>query len=183
MGATLEQFDLSLERDYKLPGRCHEALVLNPGFVPSLEARTRLLELASDHERLATDLGREADAAKGLRHTIDALLGRAQVLLDAVPMTDPFFGYVPLSAIAPERLESIRVTRGGGTGPFGAGAPARTATPMPVLASRTRLSGLTIPSLSSRSIAGSETITASKISPSLIFCATTAGAPTVNTTL
>ena len=29
MGATLEQFDLSLERDYKLPGRAHEALVLN----------------------------------------------------------------------------------------------------------------------------------------------------------
>ena len=29
MGATLEQFDLSLEDDYKLPGRCHEALVLN----------------------------------------------------------------------------------------------------------------------------------------------------------
>src|SRR5919106_5214127 len=29
MGATLEQFDLDLERDYKLPGRCHEALVLN----------------------------------------------------------------------------------------------------------------------------------------------------------
>jgi 5-methyltetrahydrofolate--homocysteine methyltransferase len=29
MGATLEQFDLSLESDYKLPGRCHEVLVLN----------------------------------------------------------------------------------------------------------------------------------------------------------
>src|SRR6478672_2052163 len=29
MGATLEQFDLSLEKDYKLPGRAHEALVLN----------------------------------------------------------------------------------------------------------------------------------------------------------
>ena len=29
MGATLEMFDLSLEDDYKLPGRCHEALVLN----------------------------------------------------------------------------------------------------------------------------------------------------------
>src|SRR5881409_3200088 len=29
MGATLEQFDLSLERDYRLPGHCHEALVLN----------------------------------------------------------------------------------------------------------------------------------------------------------
>src|SRR5450755_4267666 len=29
MGATLEQFELSLEHDYRLPGRCHEALVLN----------------------------------------------------------------------------------------------------------------------------------------------------------
>jgi 5-methyltetrahydrofolate--homocysteine methyltransferase len=29
MGATLEQLDLSLENDYKLPGRAHEALVLN----------------------------------------------------------------------------------------------------------------------------------------------------------
>src|SRR3954470_168193 len=29
MGATLEQFDLSLEKDYPLPRRCHEALVLN----------------------------------------------------------------------------------------------------------------------------------------------------------
>src|SRR5262252_3534833 len=29
MGATLEQFDLSLQDDYKLEGRCHEALVLN----------------------------------------------------------------------------------------------------------------------------------------------------------
>ncbi|HEY2161245.1 MAG TPA: homocysteine S-methyltransferase family protein, partial [Solirubrobacteraceae bacterium] len=29
MGATLEQFDLSLEEDYGLPGRCHEVLVLN----------------------------------------------------------------------------------------------------------------------------------------------------------
>src|SRR5215467_6080298 len=29
MGATLEQFDLSLEKDYQLPGRCHEALILN----------------------------------------------------------------------------------------------------------------------------------------------------------
>lgn len=51
---------------------------------------------------------------------------RAQVLLDGVPMTDPFFGYVPFSAIAPERLGYVRVTRGGGSGPFGAGALAGT---------------------------------------------------------
>lgn len=47
---------------------------------------------------------------------------RALVLLDGVPMADPFFGYIPLSALAPERLATARVTRGGGSGPFGAGA-------------------------------------------------------------
>ena len=51
---------------------------------------------------------------------------RALVLLDGVPLDDPFFGYIPLSSIAPERLERIRVTRGGGSGPFGAGALAGT---------------------------------------------------------
>ncbi|MCT2398761.1 TonB-dependent receptor [Novosphingobium mangrovi (ex Huang et al. 2023)] len=47
---------------------------------------------------------------------------RALVLLDGVPMADPFFGYIPLPALAPERLGTVRVTRGGGSGPFGAGA-------------------------------------------------------------
>ena len=51
---------------------------------------------------------------------------RALVLLDGVPMADPFFGYVPLSALAPERLAAVRVTRGGGSGAFGAGAVAGT---------------------------------------------------------
>ena len=51
---------------------------------------------------------------------------RALVLLDGVPMADPFFGFIPFSAIAPERLGSARVTRGGGSGPFGAGALAGT---------------------------------------------------------
>lgn len=51
---------------------------------------------------------------------------RALVLLDGVPMSDPFFGYIPFSALAPERLERVVVTRGGGSGPFGAGALAGT---------------------------------------------------------
>src|SRR5215218_1266630 len=39
MGATLEQYDLSLEHDYKLPGRAHEALVLNrPDVIEALHA-------------------------------------------------------------------------------------------------------------------------------------------------
>ena len=51
---------------------------------------------------------------------------RALVLLDGVPIADPFFGYIPLSSIAPESLSRVRVTRGGGSGPFGAGALAGT---------------------------------------------------------
>ncbi|MFN2099788.1 TonB-dependent receptor [Altererythrobacter sp. MF3-039] len=51
---------------------------------------------------------------------------RALVLLDGVPIADPFFGYIPLSSIMPESLQAIRVTRGGGSGPFGAGALAGT---------------------------------------------------------
>ena len=62
--------------------------------------------------------------------TLRALGGNATsrvlVLLDGVPMADPFFGYIPFSAIAPERLASARVTRGGGAGAFGAGAVAGT---------------------------------------------------------
>ncbi|MEL7199588.1 MAG: TonB-dependent receptor [Pseudomonadota bacterium] len=51
---------------------------------------------------------------------------RALVLLDGVPIADPFFGFIPLSAIDPNSLSQIRVTRGGGSGPFGAGALAGT---------------------------------------------------------
>ncbi|MEO6092931.1 MAG: TonB-dependent receptor [Novosphingobium sp.] len=51
---------------------------------------------------------------------------RALVLLDGVPMADPFFGYIPFSAISPALLRSVRVTRGGGAGAFGSGAVAGT---------------------------------------------------------
>lgn len=51
---------------------------------------------------------------------------RALVLLDGVPIADPFFGYIPFGAIQPATLREIRVTRGGGAGPFGAGALAGT---------------------------------------------------------
>ncbi|GEN98519.1 TonB-dependent receptor [Novosphingobium sediminis] len=67
-------------------------------------------------------------SAQGI--TLRALGGNATsrtlMLLDGVPVADPFFGYVPLSALAPERLAMARVTRGGGSGAFGAGAVAGT---------------------------------------------------------
>lgn len=51
---------------------------------------------------------------------------RALVLLDGVPLADPFFGYIPWNAIDPATLGAARVTRGGGGGAFGAGAVAGT---------------------------------------------------------
>ena len=51
---------------------------------------------------------------------------RTLILLDGVPQADPFFGYIPFSGIAPERLSRVLVTRGGGSGAFGAGAVAGT---------------------------------------------------------
>ena len=51
---------------------------------------------------------------------------RALVLLDGVPVADPFFGYIPFTLLNPDILRQIRVTRGGGSGPFGAGALAGT---------------------------------------------------------
>jgi 5-methyltetrahydrofolate--homocysteine methyltransferase len=47
MGATLEQFDLSLETDYRLPGRCHEALVLNRPDVIE-DVHTSMLDAGAD---------------------------------------------------------------------------------------------------------------------------------------
>lgn len=51
---------------------------------------------------------------------------RALVILDGVPQADPFTGYVPYSALRPERLARVTATRGGGAGAFGAGAVAGT---------------------------------------------------------
>lgn len=51
---------------------------------------------------------------------------RALVLLDGVPIADPFAGYLPFAAIDPARLAAARITRGGGGGAFGSGAVAGT---------------------------------------------------------
>ncbi|MEN2793188.1 TonB-dependent receptor [Sphingomonas oligophenolica] len=51
---------------------------------------------------------------------------RALVLLDGVPIADPFFGYIPFNALVADRLSGVRITRGGGAGAFGAGAVAGT---------------------------------------------------------
>ena len=51
---------------------------------------------------------------------------RALVLLDGVPVADPFAGWIPWPALSPDRLAAARITRGGGAGAFGSGALAGT---------------------------------------------------------
>ena len=51
---------------------------------------------------------------------------RSLVLLDGVPQADPFFSYIAFSALDPGALARAAVTRGGGSGAFGAGAVAGT---------------------------------------------------------
>lgn len=51
---------------------------------------------------------------------------RALLILDGVPQTDPFGGWVYWPAFDPQRLRAARVTRGGGSGVQGPGALAGT---------------------------------------------------------
>jgi outer membrane receptor protein involved in Fe transport len=51
---------------------------------------------------------------------------RALILLDGVPQTDPFGGWVSWPAYDPQRLAEVRVRRGGGSGVDGPGALAGT---------------------------------------------------------
>jgi vitamin B12 transporter len=51
---------------------------------------------------------------------------RALLVLDGVPQSDPFGGWVTWPAFAPNRIERVRITRGGGSGVYGSGALAGT---------------------------------------------------------
>ena len=80
MGATLEQFDLSLERDYRLPGRCHEALVLNrPDVIEGVHAS--MIEAGADVLETDTFQASRLKLAEwGLEaHTHEINLGAAQI--------------------------------------------------------------------------------------------------------
>ncbi|QCQ99497.1 TonB-dependent receptor [Brevundimonas sp. SGAir0440] len=57
-----------------------------------------------------------------LRAVAPSGAGRTLVLLDGVPLNDPFGGWVIWSQATPDSLESLDVIRGAGSGPYGAGA-------------------------------------------------------------
>ncbi|WP_066650788.1 MULTISPECIES: TonB-dependent receptor [Sphingomonas] len=87
-----------------------------------------LLDVAGFQQFRRSDSRSANPSAQGV--TLRALGGnatsRALVLLDGVPIADPFFGYIPFNALVPGQLGAVRVTRGGGAGAFGAGAVAGT---------------------------------------------------------
>src|SRR6201989_3338086 len=85
MGATLEQFDLSLENDYKLPGRCHEALVLNP---PAVIQRVHESRVAAGAEVVETDTFQASRLKLGewglAEHTLEINRRAAEIARKAV---------------------------------------------------------------------------------------------------
>uniref|UniRef100_UPI0035CA891D TonB-dependent receptor plug domain-containing protein n=1 Tax=uncultured Sphingomonas sp. TaxID=158754 RepID=UPI0035CA891D len=87
-----------------------------------------LLDVAGFQQFRRSDSRSANPSAQGV--TLRALGGnassRALVLLDGVPLADPFFGYIPFNALSADRLAGVRITRGGGAGAFGAGAVAGT---------------------------------------------------------
>ncbi|MPT47089.1 MAG: TonB-dependent receptor [Sphingobium sp.] len=95
---------------------------------PSGRIENALGSLAGFQQFRRADSRSANPSAQGV--TLRALGGnassRALLLLDGVPQADPFFGYIPFTALAPERMGVVRITRGGGVGAFGAGAVAGT---------------------------------------------------------
>ncbi len=57
-----------------------------------------------------------------LRAIAPSATSRALVLLDGVPLNDPFGGWVIWSALPPEDIGGAEIIRGAGSGPYGAGA-------------------------------------------------------------
>lgn len=87
-----------------------------------------LLGVAGFQQFRRSDSRAANPSAQGV--TLRALGGnatsRALVLLDGVPLADPFFGYIPFSALDPGQLGRARVARGGAAGAFAAGGVAGT---------------------------------------------------------
>ncbi len=95
---------------------------------PSGRIEDALSNVAGFQQFRRSDSRSSNPSAQGV--TLRALGGnaasRSLLLLDGVPQADPFFGYIAFSALDPGALARVRVTRGGGSGAFGAGAVAGT---------------------------------------------------------
>ena len=127
-----------------LPPPAVEAVVVRPARLPAAasEAAFSVIRLGEDdlagRQRLdlalsqapGVSLFRRTDSLSAnpttqgmsLRSIAPSGAGRALVTLDGVPQNDPFGGWVIWAALPPDLIESVTLIRGGGAGPYGAGA-------------------------------------------------------------
>ncbi len=98
--------------DATASGRIEEALARVPGFQQFRRSDSRSANPSAQGITLRS-LGGNASS-------------RTLLLLDGVPQADAFFGFIPFSALPAQGIDSARITRGSGVGPFGSGAVAGT---------------------------------------------------------
>jgi outer membrane receptor protein involved in Fe transport len=138
--AQVEPSDSALASDVLVLGRGLELPPGTPAYGSVTVAKERIGEdAAGSVEHALGDVAglqqfRRSDSrsanpsAQGV--TLRALGGnatsRAVVLLDGVPLADPFFGSIPFNALPLDTIGAARITRGGGAGTFGAGTVAGT---------------------------------------------------------
>ncbi len=105
-------------------GMLGEVVLDRERLAQSVRLEEALGDVAGIQQFRRTDSRSANPTSQGI--TLRALGGnassRALVILDGVPQADPFTGFIPFSALRPDRLASVRVTRGGGTALFGPGA-------------------------------------------------------------
>lgn len=127
-----------------LPPPAVEAVVVRPARLPAAASEAAFSVIWLDEQDLAgrqrldqalsqapgASLFRRTDSLSAnpttqglsLRSIAPSGAGRALVTLDGVPQNDPFGGWVIWAALPPELIESATLIRGGGAGPYGAGA-------------------------------------------------------------
>ncbi|SPU52033.1 enterobactin receptor protein [Brevundimonas vesicularis] len=89
---------------------------------PRLDEALRSVPAVSLFRRTSSAAANPTTQGISLRAIAPSGAGRTLVLLDGVPLNDPFGGWVIWSQATPESLESLDVIRGAGSGPYGAGA-------------------------------------------------------------
>ncbi|HEX7760097.1 MAG TPA: Plug domain-containing protein, partial [Caulobacteraceae bacterium] len=116
-------------RAARLPAAPGEAAYSVVRLTPeALKARERLDEAlsqipaASLFRRTSSVGANPTTQGLSLRAFAPSGAGRALVTLDGVPQNDPFGGWVIWTALPSEDIAAVKLVRGAGAGPYGAGA-------------------------------------------------------------
>jgi len=89
---------------------------------PRLDEALRQVPAVSLFRRTTSLSANPTTQGINLRAIAPSGAGRTLVTLDGVPLNDPFGGWVIWSQVPPESLQGVDLVRGGGSGPWGAGA-------------------------------------------------------------